>query len=297
MTALLEAFKSVDVSVYHFLNGYAGHRLLDHFAGFEETNQLFKGGLFLTAYVYLWFRMGPDQRKRRRMIVAVLAGTLLALALCRIVADVAPFRARPMYNASIYHHPYSFPIRPDMEDWSSFPSDHAAYFFALAFGLAYLLRRSIAVVPIMLYTILWICLPRMFLGLHYLSDIVVGGALGIATVWLAVRSEWLSRGVADRVLAFAGEKPQIFYPGAFLVCFEMSVLFDDLRHVAGSLLSAGLVTPHLLRSALAAAAFLGFAAVAAYGMLLALHWYLVHHDARASCVTAMGEHDPSRLLH
>jgi undecaprenyl-diphosphatase len=296
MTAVLDAIQSVDLSVYHFLNGYAGHRLLDHFAGFEETNQLFKGGLFLTAYVYLWFRMDPDRRKRRRMIVAVLAGTLLALAVCRIVADVAPFRARPMYNASIYHHPYSFPIRPNMEDWSSFPSDHAAYFFALAYGLAYLLRRSIAVVPIMLYTIVWICLPRMFLGLHYLSDIVVGGALGIATVWLAVRSDWLCRSAADRVLGFLDEKPQIFYAGAFLVCFEMSVLFDDVRHVAGSLLSTGLVTPHFLRSALAAAGFLGFAAVAAYGMLRALYWYLVHRGPQASSVTAVGEHDPYRLL-
>lgn len=230
MSVLLDSITSVDISVYRFLAGYAGNWLLDHFASFEESNNLFKGGLYFATYGYLWFRLGQDQEKARRAIIAILAGTLLALVVSRTIADVFPYRIRPMYNPSIPTHPYSFAISRNMENWSSFPSDTAAYFFALATGLAYLLPRY--TIPIMLYTAGWICLPRMFLGTHYTSDILAGGAIGIATVWASLRSEWLQSVFATRLLAFSEEKPQIFYAIAFLFCFEMAVLFDDVRSVA-----------------------------------------------------------------
>jgi len=33
-------------------------------------------------------------------------------------------------------------------------------------------------------------------------------------------------------------KPQLFYPAAFLVCFEMGALFDDIREAGHGLLHA-----------------------------------------------------------
>jgi len=42
--------------------------------------------------------------------------------------------------------------------------------------LAYLLRRY--AVTILLYTVVWVCLPRIYLGIHYVSDIVVGIVIG-----------------------------------------------------------------------------------------------------------------------
>jgi membrane-associated phospholipid phosphatase len=44
----------------------------------------------------------------------------------------------------------------------------------------------------MLYAAGWICLPRVFLGEHYVSDVVVGAGIGIALVvrfievWVAI---------------------------------------------------------------------------------------------------------------
>ena len=175
MNILLHAISSIDMGVYHFLNRYAGNWLLDRLVSHEESNNLFKGGLFLATYVYLWFRVGPDQEERRKAIIAILTGAVLALVVNRAISDLTPFRVRPMYNPSISHHPYSFPMSLNLENWSSFPSDTATYFFALAFGLAHFLRRY--TVPIMLYTVGWICLPRVFFGVHYASDIVVGARL------------------------------------------------------------------------------------------------------------------------
>jgi hypothetical protein len=86
----------------------------------------------------------------------------------------------------------------------------------------------------MLYTAVWICFPRMFLGVHYASDVVVGGVIGIAFVWVSLKVEWLQSRLGARVLSIADSKPEIFYPAAFLASFEMGILFDDVRGAASA---------------------------------------------------------------
>jgi hypothetical protein len=238
---LLHAIRSVDLGVYHFLNGYAGHKVLDLLAAFEEENSLLKGGLFLSLYVYLWFRNGPDRQDRRGAIIAIFAGIVLAVIVSRTISDILPFRIRPMYEGSITRLPHSFAITGNMERWSSFPSDTAAYFAAMAFGLGWLLRRYGALLA--LYTAVWICLPRLFLGEHYLSDILVGSMVGVTTVWLLVRSKGVRRSLAGFVLSLLNAHPGVFYGAGFLAAFEMAVMFADLRSAAHLLIHTSL---HLL---------------------------------------------------
>lgn len=243
MNGLLQAIRSVDLKIYHSFGFFAGNRVLDHLASREEGNNLLKGGIFFAMYWYLWFRIGPDLAKRRKAIIAIVIGSMLAIIVARTIAYITPFRVRPMYDATIAHLSYSIPMSPNLENWSAFPSDTAAYFFALAFGLAYLLRRL--AVPIMLYTAVWICLPRMYLGLHYASDIVVGGTIGIAMAWLSLRSDSLESIITRPVLAAAETRPQWFYTVAFLLSFEMATVFDGLRHVGRDLLNGTLIALHL----------------------------------------------------
>src|SRR5581483_795609 len=174
-----------------------------------EENSLLKGGLFLSLYVYLWFRNGPDRQERRGAIVAIFAGIVLAVIVSRTIADIIPFRVRPMYEASITHRPHSFAITGNMERWSSFPSDTAAYFASMAFGLGWLLRRY--GVLLALYTAVWICLPRLFLGEHYLSDILVGSTVGVMLVWLLVRSKGVRCTLARFTLPLLDAHPGLFY--------------------------------------------------------------------------------------
>jgi undecaprenyl-diphosphatase len=233
MIVLVATIQKVDEVIYHFLNGFAGHPWMDYFANFEENDNLLKGGLFLAAFWYLWFRSGPEQERRRKAIVAILVGSLLALVAARVIANFAPFRVRPMNDLRLEHHAYSFPVSAKLVHWSSFPSDNATFFFALAFGLAYLWRRF--AVPAMLYTAVWICLPRIFLGVHYASDVVVGAAIGIATVWICLKVDWFQAGLGARVAAWADAKPEVFHAVAFLAVFEMAILFDDVRGAGSDL--------------------------------------------------------------
>jgi len=279
MSALLQSIQSIDVSIYHFLNGFAGHPLLDHFAGFEEGNSLLKGGVFLAMYWSIWFGPGPNQERRRRSILAILAGALLALVACRAIADLAPYRLRPMYDTQIQHRPYSSPPSAKLMDWSAFPSDHATFFFALAFGLAYLSRRL--ALPAMLYALVWICLPRMFLGIHWASDFVAGAVIGIAVVWAALKVEALRPRLAMRVLALADAAPRVFYAAAFLVSFEMGVLFEDVRDAAKDVLRfLHLVLPEILAHArLVTLGTLGLFAMAA------CLWFLSHRRRTGAMVS------------
>ncbi|MFL6449210.1 MAG: phosphatase PAP2 family protein [Bryobacteraceae bacterium] len=260
---LFHAIRSVDVGVYQFLNAYAGNRILDLLAAFEEENSLLKGGLFLSLYAYFWFRNGPDRQDRRAIIIAAFAGTLLGVVVSRTIADVIPFRIRPMYEAGIIHHPHSFAITGNMERWSSFPSDTAAYFAAMAFGLARLLRRYGALLAV--YTAVWICLPRLFLGEHYFSDIVVGSLVGMTMVWVLARSQAFRCTLAPFVLSFLEATPGLFYAAGFLVAFEMAVMFNDLRSAAHLLIHASFHLLPVAGALLVVVAIPAYAVVRAFG--------------------------------
>lgn len=260
MHILLHYIQSVDLSIYDFFNGLAGNYFLDRMAGVMETHNLLKGGLFLALYWYFWFRSGPDREKRREAIVVILIGVILALVVARTIAFAAPFRIRPVYDPAFQHHPYSWLAHMDLENWSAFPSDTATYFFALACGIAYLARRL--AIPIMLHTVVWICLPRLYYGIHYASDMVAGAAIGITVVWLALRSGWLRSRLAQQALAAADAIPSVFYAAAFLVSYEMTSMFGGIRWLGRELIHAARVGAHheIVGFALIALAILGLAA-------------------------------------
>jgi undecaprenyl-diphosphatase len=245
MNQLIQAIRSVDADVYRALGHFAGNPFFDRLASHEEANNLLKGGVLFAAFWYLWLRTDAKQDERRRNIVAIMIGAVLAILAARTVALIVPFRIRPLYDPIFPHFSYSIPISMNLENWSTFPSDTAAYFFALAFGIAYHVRRL--AIPVMLYTAGWICLPRMYLGIHYASDIVAGAAIGISVAWLSLRSDFLRSRVAGRVLSAMDTKPECFYPLAFLLSFEMANVFGGLRDAGRAGLNAArlaLQVPH-----------------------------------------------------
>src|SRR5580658_8569250 len=125
MIILLQSIRNVDIVIYQFLNGFAGNPLLNYLVNFEEGDKLFKGGLFLALYWSLWFSPGSGRDRRRKAIIATMAGALFAVIACRVIADLGPHRIRPMYDLTLQHHPYLFPLTTNLVNWSAFPSDTA----------------------------------------------------------------------------------------------------------------------------------------------------------------------------
>lgn len=72
----------------------------------------------------------------------------------------------------------------------SFPSGHAATSFAGAVVLGYLFRRGLAPFLLLAVAVAW---SRVYVGVHYPSDVLVGAALGLAVGLVAVSALRLRR--------------------------------------------------------------------------------------------------------
>ena len=235
-----------DLALFHLVNSFCGNWALDRIARFEENNYFFKGGIFLTAYWWFWFSgEGEQRRNNRRVVIAAIVGALVALTLNRVMSAVLPFRIRPMYVPGIGYHVPSVGIPMNMENWSSFPSDSATFWFALAFGL-FRLYRPLGIVC-MIYSTVWMCLSRLYLGMHYPSDLIAGAALGTSVVWMTEKAfaasgrTWIGA-YTQQFLYWLHRleltRPKVFYAVAFLVSFELTVMFDDLRNGVRGVLHA-----------------------------------------------------------
>lgn len=95
-----------------------------------------------------------------------------------------------------------------------------------------MVNRTIGTIAF-LHALLIISLPRVYLALHYPSDILVGALLGIILAALLLKP---LAGVVERlqILRFEASFPQLFYPAMFLVTFEIASMFDSVRSLLRS---------------------------------------------------------------
>ncbi|MER9952834.1 phosphatase PAP2 family protein [Mesorhizobium sp. M0047] len=124
--------------------------------------------LMVLAVVMQWLAKVDRYHVRHGAVSAGLA-FLLGLAINQFIL-LFVHRIRP-YDAGVTH----LLIAPSA-DWS-FPSDHATASIAIvaAFAMQGLPRRTIALF-IMAFLICW---SRIYIGTHYLTDVVGGGLTGV----------------------------------------------------------------------------------------------------------------------
>jgi undecaprenyl-diphosphatase len=232
---VVNLFTSLDHAVLFALNGYARTSwAFDQAVTALADNDLVKGGVAVAALWWAWFhRVQGRDGAGRAHVVATILGCLAALAVGRFLVLALPFRMRPIHDPGVdFVEPYGA-AGTVVAKMSSFPSDHAVLFFALATGLFFVSRR--AGLLAMLYTSIVVALPRMYLGLHYFSDIVAGAAVGVAICWLGNVVLPRSRGV-QALVALSTTRPALFYPLLFLVTFEIAELFGSARTIASGVL-------------------------------------------------------------
>jgi len=220
----------LDLLVVGYLNGLArACAPLDRLIYLIASNHLFKGGVFITLLWWFWFRAGERNQVVRERVIATLLGALIALLMARFLAVMLPFRPRPLHHPGLdFQLPYGMPART-LESCSSFPSDHGTLFFALAIGI-WLISRPVGAFAFT-YALLFIGLPRIYLGLHYPSDVVVGATIGMGAAWL-VNREGIRRRVTRPAMRWLHKAPGSFHAAAFLLCYEIANMFDNLRAIA-----------------------------------------------------------------
>jgi undecaprenyl-diphosphatase len=223
------AVNSFDLSVINFFQKFSHkNEFIDNFFMFFTYNNFFQGGVLLIVFWWLWFL--PDEEKqhdRRVKIILALISNFVAIFIGRIIVHVTPERLRPLNNPELslvlpfgVHNNY-------VDNLSSFPSDHAVLFYSIATGLWIVSRR--AGIGAFIYTSVFIILTRIYCCYHYATDVIAGAIVGIAVTYLICENLWAQR-MGEKIYAVSRQKPQFFYPFFFVISYQLSNLFEELRN-------------------------------------------------------------------
>lgn len=162
---------STDLALFHWINGLAGHTpWLD---AVMVACSRYAPVVFALVLVGCWLTWRP--RLQRAAALAGIAA-LVALGIGQIVGMAFP-RARPYdvvpATLLIVHGPDT-----------SFPSDHATLAFAVTIALASASRRLGSWLALFSVIVLF---SRIYVGVHYPSDVIGGAALGALVAMLILR--------------------------------------------------------------------------------------------------------------
>ncbi len=226
----MQLIQDIDYAVIGYLNAFAGRNPAFDALIFDVADSaVVQGGLFMAIFWWIWFEPGPEQQKRRQTTVVGIAGALIAVLVSRILQLALPFHLRPLHTPGL-HFVVPAGVNPQsLNDWNSFPSDHAVLTFAMATAIWYRSRALGLLAGA--WSLVIVCLPRIYLGYHYPSDVAGGAVIGVLLM-LAARRVFAATPFPTLVLRWEETRRTVFYCLAFACTFEIGVMFYDVRHLA-----------------------------------------------------------------
>lgn len=146
-------------------------------------------GIFLADYfqyflvVFLLIFLFWPRTKAAKNRLMVICAFISALFSRFFITEIIRF---------FYHRPRPYivlesaqKIISESKDFTSFPSGHATFFFALAAGV-YFYNKKLGV--FFFITAVLMGVARIFTGVHWTSDILAGAVVGMVVAWAVTKS-------------------------------------------------------------------------------------------------------------
>lgn len=109
-----------------------------------------------------------------QMVGSLIVTTIIVLALKHFINRPRPYITYPL----IWH------VTADND--GSFPSGHTSVCFAIAAILSLNYRKRYIIIPFFVWAVL-VAYSRLYLGLHYPSDVAAGAVIGMIASWMVYK--------------------------------------------------------------------------------------------------------------
>jgi undecaprenyl-diphosphatase len=179
---------------------------------------------------WAWFSKKQNNDRNKELVLLIVIGTIIAVAIGKAISFVIPFSLRPVFNSDLNFTLPCGTLMPELRAWNAFPSDHAVLFFCISTGF-FLMYRGISWLWYA-YTFMVICFPRIYLGMHYPTDVVGGAFIGTAVMYALYRTKYTNIAMS-KLLVLSEKYTCQFHACLFVATYEVANMFWEIR-IAGS---------------------------------------------------------------
>ncbi len=184
---MIEYLESIDIAIVQLVNGW-------NTPFWDEVMWIVSGRITWIPLYLLLIVLAVHQSGWKAGLLFVF-GVALSVVLADFISTQGMKeviqRYRPSHNLDIKDHLHYYQI-----GWGDFykggmygfVSSHAANFFSIAtFSMSFLINYKKWLFPLMVFVALLVSFSRIYLGVHYFSDVFVGGLLGMTVALLVYR--------------------------------------------------------------------------------------------------------------